>query len=119
MDRPDTQNASGSHQQVEVWGTPPSLAPKKLRRTTSNYHPATPAHKMDNRLFHYYPRPELSNLSDTTRGVMTSEDNALAACQAMATSCSDDRDHYILEDGTTINRDWMYRDLKAQAMRVN
>ncbi|GAB2299290.1 hypothetical protein Dimus_033362 [Dionaea muscipula] len=103
--RTGTQDASGSQRQAEVRDTPPPSAPRTLRRTTSNYQPAAPAHKMDNRLFHYYPRPELINVPDTTRGVMTSEDNALAACQAVATSFADDRGHYLCDDDMTINRD--------------
>ncbi|GAB2271597.1 hypothetical protein Dimus_038923 [Dionaea muscipula] len=58
-------------------------------------------------------------MSDNNKDVMISKDNAFVACQAVATSLADDRNHYVHEDEVTINKGWLYRDLKSQAIRVS
>ncbi|GAB2268610.1 hypothetical protein Dimus_003565, partial [Dionaea muscipula] len=113
---------TGSRQVLEEErGTPPPQPPRKqLKHHSSNYQSSVPAKKLEGRLFHYYnPRPELCNMPENNKGVMTSEDNAFATCQVVATSLADDQNHYIHEDEVTINKGWLYRDLKSQAMRVS
>ncbi|GAB2266522.1 hypothetical protein Dimus_037899 [Dionaea muscipula] len=56
-------------------------------------------------------------MPDDKRGIMDSEDNALAAAQAVATSMPSDLQHYM-GPGREFQKDWMQKDTKIHLARA-
>ncbi|GAB2212512.1 hypothetical protein Droror1_Dr00020483 [Drosera rotundifolia] len=56
-------------------------------------------------------------MHDPRVGLMLSEDNVLAAAQAVATSSRSDLDHYIIPEGR-YEMDWLQKDIKANLVRT-
>ncbi|GAB2266475.1 hypothetical protein Dimus_037891 [Dionaea muscipula] len=100
--------------------SPPLTASSKiLHRLPGNYKHCVPAtSKFILSCYHGdKPKPTLIGIPDDKRGIMDSEDNALAAAQAIATSMPSDRQHYM-GPGNEFQKDWMQKDAKIHLARA-
>ncbi|GAB2299377.1 hypothetical protein Dimus_038556 [Dionaea muscipula] len=88
------------------------------KRITSLYSPSTPA------VYYKYPsytvtepEPKIQNLPFPQRPLMTCEDNALAAFQAVSNATKLDRNFYVDQFGE-YEKDWIDRDMRTSLARL-
>ncbi|GAB2286465.1 hypothetical protein Dimus_039774 [Dionaea muscipula] len=95
-----------------------TLSSRTPKRLPSNYTPSYPIERFILLDFMVTsPVPVINNIPFPNRSIMTSEDNALAAVQAVATATRGDLDHYLNPSGF-YEKDWIHRDMRAGIARL-
>ncbi|GAB2294592.1 hypothetical protein Dimus_038309 [Dionaea muscipula] len=88
------------------------------KRNANNYSPSYPAvHFKSPDYLCTSLAPVINNLPHLDRPIMTCEDNALAAVQAVAIASKADLDHYF-DDNGYYSRDWINKDMRCAIARL-
>ncbi|GAB2258911.1 hypothetical protein Droror1_Dr00015071 [Drosera rotundifolia] len=113
------RNQSGEKEVFETRHSPEPTGPTRRRKClTGNYEGCAPAAKCLGPLHHSSgPILKISNFPDPKTDVMLSEDNALTAAQAVATSNQADLNHYMASK-TQFEMEWIQKDIKVNLIRT-
>ncbi|GAB2241356.1 hypothetical protein Droror1_Dr00018131 [Drosera rotundifolia] len=113
------RNQPGEKEIFETRHSPEPTGPTRQRkRLAGNYEGCVPAAKCLGPLHDSSgPIPKIFNFLDPRIGVMLSEDNALTAAQAVATSSQVDLNHYVASE-TQFETEWIQKDIRVNLVRT-